>query len=299
MATLDLHVHSTGSDGVRSPSWLVGRAVESGYRALALTDHDTFTGLAEAASAAHGTGLLLIPGVELSVDLHCGGSAHMLGYFPGQSPLEWDGGSVEQALASVRRARDSRNSLIIAKLQENGIPVTMREVLELSGGGVTGRLHIATILVQKGVVRSTEQAFRDYLGKGAKAYVPRERIGDFRAVELIGENGGVAVLAHPWLLEGRDGPGIRALVASLAECGLKGIEAFYPSHDQDKTAFLVRTAADLNLFLTGGSDYHGVDERDRFPADSGGFRVDSDQVGAFLDACLAKMKGDNRDGKAQ
>lgn len=299
MATLDLHVHSTGSDGARSPSWLVEKAAEAGYRALSVTDHDTFTGLGEAARAAQGTSLLLVPGVELSVDLHCGGSAHMLGYFPGQDPLKWEGGSVEKALTSVRTARDSRNTKILEKLQEQGIPVTMREVLEHSGGGVTGRLHIATILVQKGVVSSTEEAFRDYLGKGAKAYVPRERIGDYRAVELIRENGGIAVLAHPWLLEGRDGPGIRALVASLAEGGLAGIEAFYPSHDRDRTAFLVRTATDLGLFLTGGSDFHGVDERDTFPAAAGGFRVDSDQVGAFLEACTGLMKGDDRDGETQ
>lgn len=299
MATLDLHVHSTGSDGAMRPSWIVERAVESGYCALAFTDHDTFTGIPEAARAAQGTDLRLIPGVELSVELHCGGSAHMLGYFPGHDPLSWNGGSVETALAAVREARDSRNSLVLRKLQELGIPVTMREVLEHSGGGVTGRLHIATILVQKGVVASTEQAFRNYLGKGAMAYVPRERIGDFRALELIRENGGISVLAHPWLLEGRDGAGIRALVASLTEGGLKGIEAFYPSHDKEKTAFLVRTAGDFGLVLTGGSDFHGVDERDVFPAQKGGFRVDSDQVRTFLEACPGFRKGDHRDGETQ
>lgn len=299
MATLDLHVHSTGSDGAMRPSWIVDSAVESGYCALAVTDHDTFTGIPEAARAAWGTGLKLIPGVELSVELHCGGSAHMLGYFPGQDPLTWNGGSVENALTAVREARDSRNSIILRKLQEQGIPVTMREVLEHSGGGVTGRLHIATILVQKGVVSSTEQAFRDYLGKGARAYVSRERIGDFRALDLIRENGGISVLAHPWLLEGRDGAGIRALVASLTEGGLMGIEAFYPRHDKEKTAFLVRTAGELGLLLTGGSDFHGVDERDVFPSERGGFRIDSDQVRTFLEACSRMMKGDNRDGEAQ
>jgi hypothetical protein len=299
MATLDLHVHSTGSDGAMTPSWIVNRAVENAYCALAVTDHDTFTGVPEAARAADGTGLTLIPGVELSVGLHCGGSAHMLGYFPGHDPLTWNGGSVEKALTAVREARDSRNSQILHKLQEQGIPVTMREVLEHSGGGVTGRLHIATILVQKGVVSSTEQAFRDFLGKGAKAYVPRERVGDFRAIDLIRENGGISVLAHPWLLEGRDGTGIRALLASLAEGGLMGIEAFYPSHDKEETAFLVRTAGDFGLMLTGGSDFHGVDERDVFPAEKGGFRVDSDQVRTFLETCSGMMKGDHRDGEAQ
>jgi len=299
MATLDLHVHSTGSDGAMRPSWIVDRAVEGGYCALAVTDHDTFDGVPEAARAAQGSNLTLIPGVELSVELHCGGSAHMLGYFPGQDPLSWDGGSVEKALAAVREARDSRNSLIIRKLQEQGIPITMREVLDHSGGGVTGRLHIATILVQKGVVSSTEQAFRDYLGKGAMAYVARERIGDFRALDLVRENGGIPILAHPWLLEGRDGEGIRALVASLTEGGLMGIEAFYPGHDKEKTAFLVRTAGDFDLMLTGGSDFHGVVERDVFPSEKGGFRVDSDQVRTFLEACYGMMKGDQRDGEAQ
>lgn len=299
MATLDLHVHSTSSDGAMRPSWIVERALESGYCALAVTDHDTFTGIPEAARAAGGTDLKLIPGVELSVELHCGGSAHMLGYFPGHDPLTWNGGSVEKALSAVREARDSRNSLIVQKLQEHGIPITMREVMEHSGGGVTGRLHIATILVQKGVVSSTEQAFRFYLGKGAKAYVSRERIGDFRALDLIRENGGISVLAHPWLLEGRDGTGIRALVASLTESGLMGIEAFYPIHDKEKTAFLVRTAREFGLVQTGGSDFHGVDQRDLFPSEKSGFRVDSDQVRTFLEACSGMMKGDHRDGEAQ
>lgn len=299
MATVDLHVHSTGSDGSRSPSWLVEKAVEGGLTALSLTDHDTFAGVPEAGAAASAAGLCFIPGVELSVGLHCGGSAHMLGYFPGSPPCTWDGGTVEAALQTVRSARDSRNTLILQRLNEMGIPITHGEVRHLSGEGVTGRLHIATVLLQKGVVGSIDQAFRDYLRKGAPAYVPRERLGDYRAMALIRENGGIPVLAHPWLIEGRGEKEIKALVASLTDGGLMGIEAHYPSHDPAMTSFLARTAGEFHLMVTGGSDYHGVENRDVFPPEKGGFRVDSDQVGAFLEECVNRMKGDRRHGQAQ
>ncbi len=285
MATVDLHVHSTGSDGVMTPTWLVERALESGFSALAIADHDTFGGVAEAGGRAAGSGLMLIPAVELSVGLHCGGSAHMLGYFPGRDPLTWDGGTVETALEAVRLSRDSRNERITRRLNDLGVPVTIGEVLELSGGGVTGRLHIATVMVRKGVVGSTEQAFREYLGSGAPAYVARERLGDYRALDLIRENGGIPVLAHPWLIEGRGETELRALVASLADAGIMGLEAYYPSHDAAKTNFLLRTADEFGLMVTGGSDFHGVDKRDVFPSAKGGFKVDSEQVAVFLAAC--------------
>lgn len=209
----------------------------------------------------------------------------MLAYFPTQPAETWSGGSVEQALTGVRRARDERNVRIVDRLVEMGVPLTMREVEEQSGGGVTGRLHIATLMVLKGVVKSTEQAFRDYLGRGAPAYVPRERLGDYRAMGLIRENRGIPVLAHPGLLENRGESQIRALAASLRDEGLMGIEVFYPSHDGRFIGFLLETARDLGLMVTGGSDFHGVDDRDSFPPAEGGFRVDSGQVEAFLEAC--------------
>jgi predicted metal-dependent phosphoesterase TrpH len=296
MAIVDLHVHSTGSDGARSPSWLVQEASSRGFRALSITDHDTFCGIPEAGAAAAETGLSLIPGVELSVELHCGGSAHMLGYFPSQSPETWEGGSVEQALAAVRRARDERNARIVDRLADMGVPLTMREVEEQSGGGVTGRLHIASVMVMKGAVKSTEQAFRDYLGRGAPAYVPRKRLGDYRAIDLIRENRGIPVLAHPGLLENRGETEIRALAASLRDQGLMGIEVFYPSHDGRFVGFLLETARNLGLLVTGGSDFHGVDDRDAFPPSEGGFRVDSGQVEAFLETCGSMKKEEYRNG---
>ncbi len=296
MATVDLHVHSTGSDGLRSPSWLVEKASSCGFRALSITDHDTFCGIPEAGAAAAASGLDLIPGIELSVELHGGGSAHMLGYFPGCDPETWDGGSVEQALKAVRRARDERNRLIVDKLVEMGVPVTMEEVGEKAGAGVTGRPHIAAVMVMKGVVRNSEEAFRDYLGRGAPAYVSRKRLGDYRAIGLIRENRGIPVLAHPGLLENRDESRVRALAASLKDEGLMGLEVFYPGHDERFIGFLLETARKLDLLVTGGSDYHGIDDRDVFPPSADGFRVDSGQVAAFLETCGSLKKEVYRHG---
>ncbi len=298
MASVDLHLHTTASDGGLAPSRLVDLAADNGLAALSITDHDTMAGLPEAGARALETDLQFIPGVELSIDLHCGGSVHLLGYFPGKNPVSWEGGSLEKALERVRQARRARNDLIISRLNDLGIPVTREEVQDLSGGGVTGRLHIAMLLIQKGVVKTTDQAFKNYLGSGASAYVPRERLGDYRALHLIRTNGGIPVLAHPGLIPGRSTDELRALTASLVDGGLMGLEAFYPMHDPGMTGFLLRTAGEMNLLVTGGSDFHGMNRTDEFPMNRNGFRVEARAVSSFLEACEA-MKGASENGETQ
>lgn len=298
MAWVDLHVHSTMSDGAVSPAGITEAALQHGLCMLAIADHDTLSGVSEAGGAAEGTGLFLVPAVELSVNLHTGGSAHLLGYFPGADPASWDGGTLEAALERIRKSREDRNSRIIGSLNDLGIPLTKAEIGDEAGDGVTGRLHIARVLLQKGVVGSIDQAFKDFLGSGAPAYIPRERLGDYAAIDLIRDNGGFPVLAHPGLLRSRSPEEVRALVASLKDGGLMGIEVYYPVHDTRTTELLLKAAHDMKLMVTGGSDYHGVKGAEDFPWKPGGFRLDARMMRGFIEACKLK-KGVLKDGQTQ
>jgi len=286
-APVDLHVHSTASDGALPPAALVDAASRNGLAAIAISDHDTLDGLREADSAATGKDLLFIPSVELSINLVSGGSAHLLGYFPSTPlPLLLDpSGDLGRALASVRAARDERNPRIIARLAQMGYTIFEEEVLEKAGGSVVGRPHIAQALVARGYVQSCREAFDRLLARGKPAYVERERLWEANALDLIMDLRGVPVLAHPGLLE-RDQTGISALLRSLAGRGLAGVEAFYPRHSPDTTSFLVREAEAAGLFTTGGTDFHGSPDD---PAGLGGtpgvFSVRVAHVSRFLEMC--------------
>ncbi|AOP51589.1 PHP domain-containing protein [Streptomyces lydicus] len=246
---IDLHAHSTASDGTDTPAELVRNAAASGLDVVALTDHDTVAGHAEA-RAALPEGLTLVTGAELSCRLD-GVSLHMLAYlFDPEEP------ELARERELVRDDRVPRARGIVAKLQDLGIPVTWEQVARIAGDGAVGRPHIATALVELGVVGSVNDAFGSLLASDGPAYVEKHELDPFEALRLIKGAGGVAVFAHPLAVKrGRCVP--ESAIAALAAAGLDGIEVDHMDHDAPTRARLRGTAADLGLLTTGSSDYHG------------------------------------------
>ncbi|MFZ3559666.1 PHP domain-containing protein [Streptomyces sp. BH097] len=247
---IDLHTHSTASDGTDSPAELVRNAAASGLDVVALTDHDTTRGHAEAVAALP-EGLTLVTGAELSCRLD-GVSMHMLAYlFDPEEPALL----AEREL--VRDDRVPRAKGMIAKLNELGVPVTWEQVARIAGDGSVGRPHVATALVELGVVPTVSDAFTgDWLADGARAYVPKHETDPFEAIRLVKAAGGVTVFAHPAAVKrGRTVP--ESAIAKLAEAGLDGIEVDHMDHDAATRERLRGLAADVGLLTTGSSDYHG------------------------------------------
>lgn len=247
---IDLHCHSTASDGTDTPAELVRKAGAAGLDVVALTDHDTTRGHAEAIAALP-EGLTLVTGAELSCRLD-GVSLHMLAYlFDPEEP---------QLLAERELVRDDRVPRargMIAKLNELGVPVTWEQVARIAGGGSVGRPHVATALVELGVVPTVSDAFTEqWLADGGRAYVEKHETDPFEAIRLIKGAGGVAVFAHPAAVKrGRTVP--ESAIAELAAAGLAGIEVDHMEHDPATRARLRGLAKELGLLTTGSSDYHG------------------------------------------
>ncbi len=256
---IDLHTHTTASDGSLSPSELVQKAHEIGLAALAVTDHDTIGGLAEAQAEAERLGLDFLPGVELSVE-DGGGRFHLLGYgFDPEFP------EFAENLASLRRSRALRNTQMAEKMAALGLPVTMDDVraaarkhAEDGEEAVIARPHFAQALIAKGVVGSVSEAFDKYLASGKPLYQAKEVLTPADAIALLHRAGGVAVMAHPGLVP-LSQAALAARVASLAgDAGMDGIEAYYSQHSPNETAFFLDLAHAHSLLVTGGSDFHGV-----------------------------------------
>ncbi len=251
MDIVDLHVHSTASDGSLTPRELVAEAKAQGLRALALTDHDTIDGLAEAIAAGIEFDLEVIPGIEISAR-HEPGSMHILGYF-----LDYRSQLLASRLQVLQQARAERNPQIVAKLQKLGMNITLAEVARASGGGQVGRPHIAQVLVQKGYVASFQEAFERYIGNHGPAYVSKFRFPPQEAIALIRAAGGVAGLAHPFTLEYTSVGHLRHILEQLQSWGLAALEVYYPEHTPERTELYRQLAKELGLLMTGGSDYHG------------------------------------------
>nr|WP_245661962.1 PHP domain-containing protein [Melghirimyces thermohalophilus] len=247
MDLLDLHVHTTASDGMFSPAAVVEMAKEKNLYGIAITDHDTVDGVKEAMARGKELGIQVVPGVEISTVAH-GKDIHMLGYFVDRTDEAF-----RLRLQEQREARQRRNELLLEKLNSLGISITMEEVRAKKKDGKTnvGRPHFAEVLVEKGVVQSMNEAFDRYLGKDGAAYVITPRIHPEEAIHVIREAGGVPVLAHPGLY-GED-----ELVLHLAQQGLAGIEVNHPDHDDEMRARYREMARRFQLPTTGGSDFHG------------------------------------------
>ena len=249
---VDLHSHSTASDGSDSPRRVVELAIESGLSSLALTDHDTQEGLPEALEAAEGTGLDLIPGLELSLEFDRGGM-HLLVLWlrSGATPLG-------NRLAELRTGRDERNLRIVETLSKIGLPITIQEVEEEAGGGSVGRPHIAAVMMARGYVPDIRTAFDLWLGSGRPAYVSRNRLDPEKAIALARQSGGVPILAHPHTLGIRTSTEMADLLARLRGAGLVGIEAVYPAYQRHEREGYSDLARRFGLIPSGGSDYHGT-----------------------------------------
>lgn len=247
---IDLHSHSTASDGTEPPAEVVRRARAAGLDVLALTDHDGVGGHAEAIAALP-EGLTLVPGMEVSCRRD-GMSIHLLAYLfdPGHPELAAE-------LELIRAARDNRAAAMVARLAELGVPVTLEMVADLAAGGVIGRPHIARAMVAAGAVASVEEAFGpDWIGSGGRAHVARYALDPVRAVRLTVAAGGVAVLAHPRSPK-RGRQVATEWIAEMAAAGLGGLEVDHRDHNPEARAELRALAADLDLIVTGSSDDHG------------------------------------------
>lgn len=247
---IDLHTHTTHSDGSDTPEEVVEKAARSGAVALAITDHDTVSGLARGGSAARQLGVEFVDGIEISAE-YSPGTMHLLGYCI-------DGAVIEADLVELKEARDQRNPQIATRLQELGMDIPYEEVQALAGGEVVGRPHFARLMMQKGYVQSIQDAFNRFLAKGTPAYVEKLRLSPEKAIDLIHRAGGVAVLAHPYQLKLPSLEDVDNLAGELAGMGLDGIEAVYSRHSEKERTDYAEIARRHELLVTGGSDYHGT-----------------------------------------
>lgn len=247
---IDLHTHSTVSDGSDPPERIPELAAAAGCTAVALTDHDRLDGLEAATARAAEVGVELVPGCELSCEHP--GTMHVLVYFltAGEGPLQ-------DRLGALQDGRDSRNRRMAELLGQLGLPVTYEEIMAEAGGEGAGRPHIAAILVRKGVVGSVQEAFDVWLAKGRPAYLGRPRLTAEEALPLARASGGVAVLAHPLSL-GLEAAALEEAVAGLATLGLSGLEALYGRYTAGEREGLGALARRHDLVVTGGSDHHGT-----------------------------------------
>lgn len=255
--TIDLHVHTTASDGSLSPAEVVHQARQAGLGALAITDHDTLLGAKEALSAGIPSDLAFLTGIEISADrpdfLPGAGSLHILGY-----AIDLDNSRLNRTLDRLQAARRTRNPRILERLNTLGLSLSMADVqAEVEPEGQIGRPHFAKAMVKKGWAVNIDDAFDRYLGTGKAAYVEKDRVGCAEAMALIQNAGGIPVLAHPGLIKTPAGRLAPESVAALKQIGLKGIEVYYPEHSPALTDHFRGLATRYGLLMTGGTDFHG------------------------------------------
>lgn len=276
--TIDLHSHTTASDGELSPSDLVKTAHEHGVTVLAVTDHDTTDGIPEAQSQAEALGMTLVHGIELSAESPEDGDVHMLGYF-----IDITDEAFQERLKQFRENRYHRARGMVRKLNELGIPVEWETVQAIAGDAAIARPHVARALMRGGYVESMQDAFDKYIADDGPAYVNRERMLPEEAIDLIHSVGGVAVMAHPGLVDKYE-----VMLRRLAKNGLDGVEVNHPRNPPEVTEHVTQIATEFGLIMTGGSDFHRP-ERSTGEIKLGKYNPPSDEA-------LAQLR--QRSGKA-
>jgi predicted metal-dependent phosphoesterase TrpH len=248
MPGIDLHLHSTVSDGRYTPAELTVMAAQAGLSAISLTDHDTVEGIVEAVAAARPfPSLAVIPGVEVSTDTP-GGEVHILGYF-----INDQDAVLRPSLEKMRLSRIARARGMVEKLRRLGMAIEWPRVQEIAGRGAIGRPHVAQALLEKGYVSSLREAFTRYIGRDGVAYVEREKMTPGEAVQLIRQADGLPVLAHPFTVTDPE-----TIIRELIPAGLKGLEVYYNNYTPEQTRALAALARRYNLVPSGGSDFHGI-----------------------------------------
>ena len=245
---VDLHIHTTASDGRLTPEEVVQIMAKQGLSVIAITDHDSISGIKPALLAAESFPFLrVIPGLEINTDTP-NGEVHILGYF-----IDYRNKELKQALERLRNSREARARKIVAKLGELGIDIAWHRVLELAGGGSVGRPHIAQAMFERGYIPSFQEAFIKYIGRQGPAYAERERLSPVEAVAMVVKAGGLPVLAHP-----ADIDDLEELLVELKGAGLVGLEAYYDGYHWKLIDRLIHLAAKHGLITSGGSDFHGL-----------------------------------------
>jgi predicted metal-dependent phosphoesterase TrpH len=275
MTGYDLHSHSNRSDGTLRPAEVMVLASQRQLAGVALTDHDTFDGLEEAAATADELGLEFVPGIEFSAE-YDGASLHILGYW-----VDPDDPAIEAELLRLTATRFRRGEMIVEKLREIGLEVSLERVLELAGGEAIARPHIAQAMVEAGIVADEKEAFDRYISDDGLAYVPKYALPPMQALRLIGEAGGVCVLAHPGMWRGSDTVPDE-LIEEMAAGGMVGLEVRHPDHDEEMRAKYTAMAERLDLVATAASDCHG----ERY-----GFRMGEERTDAETFAELKRRAG--------
>ena len=254
---IDLHVHSTESDGTLTPEELVTGAKKAGLSAFALTDHDTCQGVDKAMPHAASAGIELIPGIELSTDYH-GKEVHIVGLY-----VDTENDELLSKTAEYRKCRSERNALMVEALRKEGLSITMEELVAENPDCVITRANIARFLYEHGQIKSVREAFERYIGDHCKCYVGRLKVSSSDAVRLIKKAGGIAILAHP-LLYGLSSTNLQKLIEELKEAGLDGLEAIYSTYTTGEEQQMKRLANKNGLLISGGSDFHGTNKPDIF-----------------------------------
>ena len=249
--SIDLHIHSTMSDGTMSPTEIVALASKKGLKSVSITDHDTIAGVKEASAAGETYNVEVLSGVEFSVK-HGGLSIHLLGYM-----FDPDNEDLSLSLKKLQRGRRERNEKIVDKLSQQGILIDMEVLKKISGPEQMGRPHFAGYLLKTGIVKTMDEAFEKYLGQNGSAYVSRFIYELNEAIDVLHKAGGLSFLAHPLSLS-QNPIEFAASVNEMIAFGLDGIEAFYPTHSKKYRKQLVQLASEKGLLLSGGSDYHGA-----------------------------------------
>lgn len=277
MSKVDLHIHSTASDGRHSPQEIVRKAAGLGLEVIALADHDSVDGIAPALEEARKLNRLqFIPAVEVSTDVPSG-EVHILGYF-----IDYTSEELAAALERFRYSREGRAQGMVAKLAELGIQISWERVREIAGDGAIGRPHIAQAMLEKGHIGSIKEAFDKYIARDGPAYVERDKMTPEEAVRLILRNRGLPVMAHP-----STAPEPEAMIVELKAAGMVGIEAYYNNYMNEEIGNLIALAKDHGLIITGGSDYHGLDESNETLM--GGVEVPMEAVNRLIARAEPKM----------